>query len=380
MSVCVARRHCCSIVQSITQPVEEDKEESVFLFNRHECDSSPLLALAMPSWWSQQRTSRSGASLLFSDTRLEVADFAQVRAHQTVNRVPHLTALLMKAPLFRALQGADVGVRTWIFPDDRDKMVGDDEQVYVVKASVSCGGKGVRLVRGMAQVRKMLENETTGGEFVVQPYLDNPVLLDGRKTDLRVYVLVVGSGQKSDPFRGFLFRRGLVRLAADAYAPPSDDNMGQTTMHLANDAVNNTKRPLSELLQSFEALEGQICWQRMARLCSKVLAKLQRAVRVSDTETPAHLEGKCFQLLGFDVYVDTTTREVSLLEVNSKPCMSCDLEKSSVAKSINVEVMNAALQLGSCAGNDTAMDEMVKTAFSHLVIDLKTKSVTTRSE
>lgn len=57
--------------------------------------------------------------------------------------------------------------------------------------------------------------------FVVQEYIDKPLLLDGFKFDLRVYVLVTSC----DPLRVFLFNDGLVRLATEKYLPPQENNL-----------------------------------------------------------------------------------------------------------------------------------------------------------
>jgi hypothetical protein len=57
--------------------------------------------------------------------------------------------------------------------------------------------------------------------FVVQEYIERPLLIDKMKFDLRLYVLLLGV----DPLRIFLFKDGLARLATNAYQKPSDYNM-----------------------------------------------------------------------------------------------------------------------------------------------------------
>jgi tubulin polyglutamylase TTLL7 len=57
--------------------------------------------------------------------------------------------------------------------------------------------------------------------FIVQEYIDKPLLLDGYKFDLRIYVLVTSC----DPLRVFLFNDGLVRLATEKYLPPHESNL-----------------------------------------------------------------------------------------------------------------------------------------------------------
>jgi len=69
---------------------------------------------------------------------------------------------------------------------------------------------------------------------VAQKYLTKPLLIDGFKFDLRVYVLVLSC----DPLRIYLFEDGLVRLASDPYVVPTNKNLSDRTRHLTNYSVN----------------------------------------------------------------------------------------------------------------------------------------------
>ncbi|VDQ15323.1 unnamed protein product [Trichobilharzia regenti] len=53
---------------------------------------------------------------------------------------------------------------------------------------------------------------------VIQEYIDNPLLIDGYKCDLRVYVLITSC----DPLRIFMYNDGLVRLGAEKYVKPNE--------------------------------------------------------------------------------------------------------------------------------------------------------------
>ncbi|CAJ1988369.1 tubulin-tyrosine ligase [Leishmania donovani] len=55
--------------------------------------------------------------------------------------------------------------------------------------------------------------ETERSKYVVQRYIANPFLLEGRKFDLRLYVVATSY----DPVRLYLYREGLVRIASSPY-------------------------------------------------------------------------------------------------------------------------------------------------------------------
>jgi tubulin polyglutamylase TTLL11 len=54
-------------------------------------------------------------------------------------------------------------------------------------------------------------------EYVVQPYIDNPLVLEKKKFDLRLYILI----SSLDPYICYLNEEGLARFCAEDYQPPN---------------------------------------------------------------------------------------------------------------------------------------------------------------
>jgi tubulin polyglutamylase TTLL6/13 len=71
-------------------------------------------------------------------------------------------------------------------------------------------------------------------EITIQRYLSKPLLIDGLKFDLRVYVVVVGI----DPIEAFVADEGLARFCTVKYKKPIRSNFSKKFMHLTNYAVN----------------------------------------------------------------------------------------------------------------------------------------------
>ena len=70
--------------------------------------------------------------------------------------------------------------------------------------------------------------------FLSTEYIDRPLLINGLKFDLRIYVLILNLY----PLEIFLYDEGLVRFATVDYKAPSTDNLHQTFMHLTNYSLN----------------------------------------------------------------------------------------------------------------------------------------------
>ena len=69
---------------------------------------------------------------------------------------------------------------------------------------------------------------------VAQDYISNPLLIDGLKFDLRIYVLLYGI----NPMRIYIFEEGLARFATIPYQEPKYGNLNNLYMHLTNYAIN----------------------------------------------------------------------------------------------------------------------------------------------
>lgn len=105
------------------------------------------------------------------------------------------------------------------------------EAFWIWKPPNSACGRGIRVLS--SNVKHSVDKELSKKEGVVQRYLDNPLLLNGFKFDLRLYVVVTSY----DPLRVYLNTDGLVRLATTKYSN-SKDSLSQRTMHLTNYSVN----------------------------------------------------------------------------------------------------------------------------------------------
>ena len=70
--------------------------------------------------------------------------------------------------------------------------------------------------------------------MLVQRYIKNPMLIEKKKFDLRLYVLIC----KFDPIEAYLADEGLVRVCTENYKVPTKENMKNMFIHLTNFSLN----------------------------------------------------------------------------------------------------------------------------------------------
>ena len=71
-------------------------------------------------------------------------------------------------------------------------------------------------------------------QTIVQRYLGKPLLVDGLKFDLRLYVIICGF----DPIHAFIADEGLARFCTSLYQAPTQENYRKVYMHLTNYCIN----------------------------------------------------------------------------------------------------------------------------------------------
>eukprot|EP00941_MAST-03F_sp_MAST-3F-sp1_P005835 g5835.t1 len=242
-----------------------------------------------------------------------------------------------------------------------------DEKMLIVKPDHGMQGKGIFLCSASqvlsGRLNKLGSNIEDTNTWVAQRYISNPHLLEGKKYDLRLYVLVVSL----DPLLVFLCRDGLVRLCTDDYVAP-DKNLSNVTMHLSNYSLNKLsenyihsvddetggkghKRALSAVLESFAengVTDVKALWQKLCGVVSLTVQSMRpslvesvhgasqsvlneiaakafydddRSNEITQHLSNLHAYGRCFHIFGFDIMLDNNMQPW-LLEVNANPSLN----------------------------------------------------------
>ena len=103
-------------------------------------------------------------------------------------------------------------------------------QTFIAKPSKGRGGEGIILLKKFTDLPKSAFHH----EFLAQRYVDNPLILDKKKFDCRMYILIRGV----DPVEAYLCDEGLARFCTHNYKKPDYQNIKNLYMHLTNFSLN----------------------------------------------------------------------------------------------------------------------------------------------
>lgn len=220
--------------------------------------------------------------------------------------------------------------------------------LWICKPPRGSQGNGIILARTLKEVPDRISNT------IVQRYITNPLLINGLKFDLRIYLLVTSV----DPIKLYIYEDGLVRFATEEFSL-SEEHLKDKFRHLTNYSVNknNENFEYNESPDEFyghkwslrtfwryletQGVDWQRVWRRIKNTCVKTfmcghsdILQVFRKEAVSDYSS--------FKLFGVDFFLDEALKPW-LLELNNFPSM----EKASLDRHVNdpmvAETFNVAL-------------------------------------
>ncbi|XP_059928664.1 tubulin polyglutamylase ttll6 isoform X2 [Gadus macrocephalus] len=284
-------------------------------------------------------------NLYWTDTSVTLDRLVGIKPYQKVNHFPGMMEVCRKDMLARNLnrmakrfpKDYSFFPHTWCLPADYSDFQAyaraKRHKTFICKPDSGSQGKGIFLVKSAREVPH-------GEHIICQLYIAKPLIIDGYKFDLRIYVLVTSC----DPFHIFIYKEGLARFCTSQYCQPAKTNMENICMHLTNYAINKrsenfvrdenagSKRKLSALtcLLQERSCDVMKLWLDIDDLVIKTLASAHSVLSHSyHTCFPRHAlpgsnsSGACFELLGFDVLLDQRLKPW-LLEVNHSPSFTTD--------------------------------------------------------
>lgn len=175
---------------------------------------------------------------------------------------------------------------------------------------------------------------------LVQHYI-RPLLLQGRKFDIRCYLFI-----NSQPGLA-LFHPGYLRLTIEQYDESEIESEEKLMVHLTNNCYQHKHHQYKEKKESsiaeWSLIEAEIGHQKRDRL----LHQIKRILLVTYAAARRKLMSKkgTYELLGCDFIVDSDCKPY-LLEVNTNPAMFTDtiVQKSLIPK-LSSNTLDVALSL-----------------------------------
>ncbi|KAJ9582320.1 hypothetical protein L9F63_003356, partial [Diploptera punctata] len=229
---------------------------------------------------------------------------------------------------------------TYVLPADYNMFVEEyrrsPQSTWIMKPCGKSQGEGIFLINKLSKLKRWSrENRTAYNpplveSYVISRYIENPLLIGGKKFDLRLYVLVTSFR----PLKCYLFKLGFCRFCTVKY-DTSIQELDNMYVHLTNVSVqkhgteynfiHGGKLSVQNLRLYLEGTRGKEVTERLFTAISWLIVHSLKAV------SPVMANDRhCFECYGYDIIIDNKLKPW-LVEVNASPSLTSttvnDLEK-----------------------------------------------------
>ncbi|XP_020485695.1 tubulin polyglutamylase TTLL5 isoform X1 [Labrus bergylta] len=291
--------------------------------------------------FSEVHPNSNDFNLMWTGSHLKPYILRSLQDFQKVNHFPRSYELTRKDRLYKNIQRMQqthgfknfhIVPQTFVLPSEYQEFCNcfaKDKGPWIIKPVASSRGRGIYLVSNPNQIA-MDEN------ILVSRYINNPLLIDEFKFDVRLYVLVTSY----DPLLIYVYEEGLARFATVKYDRTAK-NIKNTFMHLTNYSLNKkssdyvscddpevedygNKWSMSAVLRYLkqEGKDTTLLMRQVEDLIIKAVLSAELQIATACKMFVPH-KTNCFELYGFDVLIDSNLKPW-LLEVNLSPSLACD--------------------------------------------------------
>ncbi|CAH0394240.1 unnamed protein product [Bemisia tabaci] len=263
------------------------------------------------------------------------------RYRKDLEREGHPTAIRSKQGRYTHL---DIIPITYILPADYNMFVEEfrknPHSTWIIKPSGKSQGAGIFLINKLSKLKRWSKESKppfhpqNGKEsHVISRYIENPLLIGGKKFDLRMYVLVT----IYRPLKAYLYKHGFCRFCAVRYDNNNHQDLENVFVHLTNNAIqkngedyNNVhsgKLNMESLKLYLETTYGKSRTDFLFFNIKWLIIHSLKAVS-SVIANDRH----CFECYGYDIIIDEELKPW-LIEVNASPSLTFTTAHDRILKS-----------------------------------------------
>ena len=202
-------------------------------------------------------------------------------------------------------------------------------------------GNGIKVSNELQEIKEIISSGSSGRTYIVQKYIEKPLLINKRKFDIRCYALVTCV---NGILQAYFYREGYLRTASKEFSLRS---VHDKFVHLTNDAIQKNSEDYGKFEAGNKLSYGD--FQKFLAVihpeinfCSDILPEIENIVRESIESVQDLLMNQkkslTFEVFGYDFMIDSDFK-VWLIEVNTNPCL--ELSCSYLAKLIPEMLENA---------------------------------------
>ena len=220
--------------------------------------------------------------------------------------------------------------------------------LWVLKRINLNRGREIKVLRNLDSIINEIENSKNKKKcscLIIQKYIENTLLYNNRKFDIRIWVLI-SYLSTNDKYDVYVFKEGHLKACSETFNINSDD----LYVHLTNYSVqkynkNFSKEEVGNEI-SFELFQNELDKKGIKKNFKKdIFPKILRIITISTNAAKTKINilarRNCFEIFGYDIILDSNCQPF-LLEINTNPGLE---ESSPLIKMLVPRMIDDAFRL-----------------------------------
>ena len=190
-----------------------------------------------------------------------------------------------------------------------------DRNIWIVKPSELSRGRGISCID---QLNDILSNIKLHNRTVIQKYIENPLVIKGRKFDMRQWVLVTNF----NPLTAYLFDTPYIRFGAEdfhlddfknIFSQLTGNSIAKHSEKFENSEIEGDMWEIEQFREYLQKREGKDVWPEIQQKIKKIVIYALHCAKHKIMKRK-----NAFEILGFDIMIDDLLN-VYLIEINLSP-------------------------------------------------------------
>jgi tubulin monoglycylase TTLL3/8 len=189
------------------------------------------------------------------------------------------------------------------------------KNVWIVKPGGKSRGRDIMVFSNLEDIKSYTQNSQ---QWVVQKYIENPLLIQNKKFDIRQWVLV----SNSNPLTIWVYPLSYLRFSVENY---DLSNLSNKYSHLTNNSISKNSKKfksigngcmwhISQFIDYLRERRHKDYWRET------IFPKIKDIITYSISSAGNLGRKNCIELFGYDFMIDNTLTPW-LIEINSSPAM-----------------------------------------------------------
>jgi tubulin--tyrosine ligase len=184
-------------------------------------------------------------------------------------------------------------------------------------------GKGIKVSSFLDQIKDIISKHQENRTYIIQKYIQNPLLINKRKFDIRCYALITSF---SNQLQGYFFKDGYLRTSCKEF---NIKNTNDKFIHLTNDAIQKNHEDYGKFesgnklsyydFQKFLHSNGSNI-DFFIDIFPQIVEIIKESIACAKDIINEECKMNAFEVLGYDFMIDSEYK-VWLIEVNTNPCL-----------------------------------------------------------